>query len=132
MKHIFKLLKTSWGIVVFIDIEAIVGEAISDFDIQVTDHFFLKLYWKPNPYKTEVLNWLARAIIDIADQLPTSHQICFNIVELDFNECDFQEEGLYYAMLEWLAKKYQLELPPIDVYFDKEMNRYIFPKLQNV
>ena len=37
MKHIFKLLKTSWGIVVLIDVEEIIDEKVLLYDIAITD-----------------------------------------------------------------------------------------------
>lgn len=129
MKHIFKLLKTSWGIVVLIDVEEIIDEKVLLYDIAITDTIFLKLNWQPSPYKQEVVQWLGKAISDFIKLFPLSKKICFNITELDFVETDFQEEGLYYVMLEWLAKRYNFQLPPLDAYYDKETNKYIFPSL---
>ncbi len=125
----FFFRKTSWGIFVSIDVEEIPFVDTMQYDVKITETIFLKLDWDSNPYKNEVLEWISKAIINTIEKISIPNPICFHITKLDFNECNFQEEGFYYVMLEWLAKKYKFELPQLNAYYDRETNRYIFPSL---
>lgn len=48
------------------------------------------------------------------------------INSLHFGICNFQEEGLTAAVVEWAAKVFDFEPPKIDVTFNKPLNRYEF------
>ncbi|MFL5743066.1 MAG: hypothetical protein ACJ751_00260 [Niastella sp.] len=52
--------------------------------------------------------------------------VCYEVKEIDFNYIDFQEEGLYCAIQEWISKYYGIALTPIDVKYDRVKNKYIF------
>ena len=43
------------------------------------------------------------------------------IHSLTFPFCDFQEEGLTAAIIEWAANAFNFEAPKIDVKFNKEL-----------
>lgn len=45
---------------------------------------------------------------------------------VDFSVCDFQNEGLTAAIIEWAAETFKFKLLPIKVDFDKTKNRYIY------
>ena len=45
---------------------------------------------------------------------------------LQFSLCDFQEEGLTAAIIEWASKAFGFSKPRINVDFQKENNRYVF------
>ncbi|ABC29923.1 hypothetical protein HCH_03160 [Hahella chejuensis KCTC 2396] len=48
------------------------------------------------------------------------------IEEIDFNECDFQPEGLSCAMAGWVREYLGLSLKEVNVEFDKQSRRYRF------
>ena len=48
------------------------------------------------------------------------------IYSLQFSLCDFQEEGLIAAIIEWSSKAFSFSPPMINVDFNKEKNRYFF------
>lgn len=133
MNYKFQLLKTSWGIVIFIDIDEMINLPISENDVKVADNIYLRF----NPsitIKTSILSfWFSLAIKDLYSEF--SHEmkkmtVCYFVKSLDFSYSDFQEEALYYVMQGWLIKKYSLIVPYHDAYYDKENNKYVFPKIQ--
>ncbi|MGN0537277.1 MAG: hypothetical protein ACI4M3_04815 [Acutalibacteraceae bacterium] len=68
--------------------------------------------------------------IEIVSDLIKEHSqyrdtlIVFN--EAIFSLCDFQEEGLIAATIEWAAKAFKFEYPKIEVAFDKATNKYLY------
>lgn len=123
----FHFRKTSWGIFISINIEE--DDKILFSDIAVTEKIFIRVNWTDGTFKQEIVEWFSRAIKDVFEKISISQDICFDIKEIDFNDCHFQEEGLYYVMLGWLSEKYKFKLPPLDAYYDIEINKYIFPSL---
>lgn len=127
MKQEFYFRKTSWGI--FIDINIEEDTITLPTDSQVTEDIYLRVEWTSGIFKEEMINWFSRAIKDNLDQIKQQSKVCYNVSNIDFNDCHFQEEGFYYVMQAWLAKRYNFELPPLDAYYDREKNQYIFPSL---
>lgn len=127
MRQEFYFRKTSWGIFIDIDIEEDNNILLSD--AHVTDNIYLRVDWPLGIFKEEIIEWFAQAVKDSIEKIKEIHVVCFNISNITFNDCHFQEEGFYYVMRAWLAKRYNFELPPLDAYYDKEKNRYIFPSL---
>lgn len=129
----FQLLKTSWGIVVFLNVEDVENGDIQKDDIPITLDISLR-FGKDVNYNQEILKyWFSRAIIEFYDykkDLKSGKKICYNILCVDFSFTDFQEEGLYYAMQGWLAQRYNVEVPPHNAYYEAGLNKYIFPALK--
>lgn len=45
---------------------------------------------------------------------------------LSFSELDYQEEGLVVAMIQWITKAFDLNVPSVPVNYDRVQNRYLF------
>ena len=127
MKQDFYFCKTSWGI--FIDVNIEEDTDIMVTDSKVSDELYLRVDWISGIFKEEIIEWFSRAIRDNFKKIELNGKVCFNVSNIDFNDCHFQEEGFYYVMQAWLAKRYNFELPPLDAYYDKETNKYVFPSL---
>lgn len=127
MKQEFYFRKTSWGI--FIDIEVDEDTNIHYSDSHIAGEIYLRVEWTAGIFKEEIIEWFKKAVTDNLDKIKLSSKICFNISNIDFTDCDFQEEGFYYVMQAWLAKRFNFELPPLDAYYDGDKNNYIFPSL---
>ena len=127
MKQKFQLLKTSWGIVIFINVEE--DTNITNTDSHATDEIYLRVEWTSGIFKEEIIEWFTRAIKDNLSKIELSGKVCFDVSDIDFNDCHFQEEGFYYVMQAWLAKRFNFELPPLDAYYDGDKNKYMFPSL---
>lgn len=48
------------------------------------------------------------------------------IESLQYSPCDFQEEGLTAAIMQWSAQYFRFTMPSISVDFDNINNRYVF------
>ncbi|MFT3680409.1 MAG: hypothetical protein QM791_09070 [Ferruginibacter sp.] len=132
MKYTFRELKTSWGIVVTIDVqESTVGKKAGD--IQLLENVYCRI--NTSSLEQPVITyWFSLAINDFYNRYPVftkKEVVCYEINSLEFSHTDFQEEGLYYAMHGWLSQNYETVTENTDAYYDKEKNRYIFPKLKD-
>jgi hypothetical protein len=125
----YKLLKSSWGIVIFLDVEEIKNPDLQENDILIANNVYLRLntFEKlPKESAAIMLSQGIRSLINlITDQL-NGEAVCFHVKSLDFNYTDFQLEGLVCAIREWIFQYYKIPIEPIKVVFDSEQNRYIF------
>jgi hypothetical protein len=134
MLYKYILLKSNWGIVIFIELEQLLNPQILNTDILICDKMYLRLGIELRFIKQSNIEfWLSNGIKDLKEliyPILKDSIVCYNIKLLDFNYAHFQEEGLYYAIQELLAKHYNIVIPPNDIYFDKDKNMYIFPHLR--
>jgi hypothetical protein len=129
MRHKYQLLKTSWGIVIFLEIDEILNSIINDTDIAVTDKIYLRISDTCRLDKETIADWIGDGIKALAEEISKkigNVTVCFDVKGIGFNYIDFQEEGLYCAVQEWISKYYEIPLPPVDVRYDRETNKYIF------
>lgn len=120
------ILKTSWGIAIFYEIKEIENFNKDEENVhQINSQIFLKL--NDIILDNISLEYLKKGIQSIAKYVKKT--ICFSIDELEFNICDYQPEGMYYVFRKWFFEKHNMETPPINVYYDSETNKYIFPDL---
>lgn len=128
MKYKYVLLKTSWGIVIFLEVEEVLHPQIGEVDIRVTDHLYLRIN---EPYKLKsaiIVKWIVLGLSNIADKIFEKARavVCLNLKALDFSYSDFQEEGLYCAIQGWASVYYGIEVDPVKVEYDPENKRYEF------
>lgn len=135
IEHQYVILKTNWGINIKICAE------YTDFDnvylksggVKIVDGLWLKyadkflikhkrFYAGDFPYLMKGLEIVQKSIINNSIYKNTLIIIC----DIQYNLCDFQEEGLIVAMIEWAAKAFDFEPPKINASFEKQENRYIF------
>lgn len=122
------VLKSSWGIVIMLDVEELINPTLNDFDFKITDKIYLRISdsikWQ------QAQSWYIRGIKSLTNEIHKKIEdrscVCFYIKDAIFNFAHFQEEGFYCAIREWMAKYYAFEIKPADVFFNKEQNRYVF------
>ena len=110
MEYKFQILKTSWGIVIFSEIEDVTIQSISQKDIRVTDNFYLNFLSEKQINEDLISYWFSLAIKDLESELTKIIQdnvIRYEIISIDYSNVDFQEEALYYVMQGWLSKRYK-------------------------
>jgi hypothetical protein len=135
MEYKYVLLKTSWGIVVLIEMEELRDPEIGNADVKICNDIYLRIEDTKSILRGIIIYWAEKAIKDSEIQIRSviaDTRICYSIKRLDFNHCDFQEEGLYCVVQGWLSEYYKIKPLPIEVYFDETRNRYVFPKLSNL
>lgn len=135
MEHTYFVCRSSWCISITICAE------YTDFynthkegnAIKAADRIWLKFADKPiienELFCDEDLVYLAKGLSIVQKEIINKSKYKNTLIiisSLQFNICDFQEEGLTAAMMEWAAIAFGFQPPAIDVAFDKESNRYIF------
>ena len=133
MIYKYQLLKSSWGIVIVLDIQDLINPAILKSDRKILDNIFLRLSNNIKINNAILYDWFSLAIQDLYNEIEviiSNDIICFEVDSVDYSHTDFQEEGLYYAMIGWLAQKYSITVSDSDAYYSKETNNYVFPNLK--
>ncbi|MCE4067128.1 hypothetical protein LXM63_18655 [Chryseobacterium gleum] len=126
----FIILKSSWGIAISYEIIEIINHNQNDEnENEVSPSVFVRL--KENSLDNSSLEYLTKGIKSIT-QFIKIFPVCFSIEKLEYNVSDYQPEGMYYMFRKWFFENHNMELPPINVYYNKETNKYVFPDLINV
>lgn len=126
----FIILKSSWGIAISYEIIEIINHNQNvENENEVSPSVFVEL--KENSLDNSSLEYLAKGIKSIT-QFIKIFPVCFSIEKLEYNVCDYQPEGMYYMFRKWFFESHNMEVPPINVYYDKETNKYVFPELIDV
>jgi hypothetical protein len=129
LSYHFKFIKTTWGISILLAAED--TEFVNNFDCdQITDRIYLQKI--PSSFKLldRETEYLKQAIFKmghlIHGKLLPDQKIVINIVQLDFHLTDYQEEGLYCAMIGWISKRFGIAPQPVEIIYNKLINRYDF------
>ena len=124
----YKIIKTGWGIWIqirakanFRPIDDTAHAALLTLNI-LPKSFDSPLFHK---YLLAGLHWVEEEI-----RASTNHPINVVVEELLFNPCDFQDEGLFYAMADWASDYFGFELPAYSYSYNEKINRYEFPDLK--
>ncbi len=129
MKYTYRVLKSSWGISVELDMEEIKALSILDSDLQVFDNVYLRVGDQLRIKKSIVEYWSIKALNDLRNEIDivkNGKNICYYIKGVEFSFIDFQEEGIYCAILGWFAEFYDINIALPEVEYDKYNKRYIF------
>ncbi len=129
MKYTYRVLKSSWGISIELDMEEIKASSILDGDLRVFDDVCLRVGDQMRIKKSIVEYWSAKALNDLRNEIDIvkkDKNICYYIKGVEFSFVDFQEEGIYCAILGWFAKFYDINIALPEVEYDKYDKRYIF------
>jgi hypothetical protein len=126
----FKFIKNStWGIVVSLTAEDIAYGECSNCT-QVTNRIFLKISVLPFRFTEAEKNYAIKAIERMApsvhSKLQPDQKIIINITDIHLADTDWQAEGFYCAMMCWLAERYSITVPTIEINFNKKLNKYEF------
>ena len=143
--HKYRMIKTSWGIA--IDIYG----RVCDYDVLGDNKIFLENVVKicdeisilflpdknekvgPNESYNQMhpddyhylLEGLKKVSQDILRYTKYKNTLII-INRMEYNLCDFQEEGIVAGIMEWAAKAFGFESPKIEAIYQKEVNRYIY------
>ncbi|GAO45402.1 hypothetical protein [Flavihumibacter petaseus] len=129
MNLTYQLLKSSWGIVIYLNIEEILNPDILDTDTVITESIYLRIANGINFERSTLLKYMIPAVSEFSDEIGArigNQNVCYYLKVFDFSICDFQEEGIFCATQEWLSKYYQFDYKEQEVIFDRIRNRYDF------
>lgn len=129
MIYKYVLLKSSWGIVIFLDVEELLAPSLLNTDILVCDNVFLRIDDDVRLNKEIAERYISQGIRSLSEVLYDRLQgrvVCFFVKAIEFNNTDFQVEGLYCAIREWIGKYYDIEIDAVKVRYEQIQNKYIF------
>src|SRR6478735_2879735 len=113
MNSKYIILKGSWGIVIYLTVEEILSLPVESSDIKVSETIHFRIGENINFPRSTIIKYMVPAISELSNQIVAIRhktQICLNLKSLDFALSDFQEEGLYCAIQEWIARYYNIEI----------------------
>ncbi|RFS18692.1 hypothetical protein DVR12_26980 [Chitinophaga silvatica] len=134
MVHKFTLLKGINGIAIFLDIDELVNAELGTGCIYLSEQIYIKLEDEIIFLSIEELDkYIKPAISELSMEILRKRpnmKICLHIKSVVTNPIYFQEEGLYYAMLGWLSVYYNIELPSIVSWYNKEKRKFEFEPIR--
>lgn len=135
IENTYFVCKSSWCINIKIIAECTNFDEsnVGSSAIKVVDGIWLKFADKPivenEIFCNDDLMYLAKGL-EIVQKAIINNSIYKHtlivINSLQFSLCDFQEEGLTAAIIEWASKAFNFSMPIINVEFQKQNNKYIF------
>jgi len=130
MIYKYTILQGVHGVAIFLDADEVINPDLTKEWMQVVDNLYIKLehpmYFLSdrNAYK-----YIFRAITELSDEINirrNSEIIGYHIKSVETNPIHFQEEALYCTMRGWLATFYDIKMPAINAYYNKERRRFEF------
>jgi hypothetical protein len=124
----FRYIKSTWGISIKLAAEDFVYTECMDCD-QVTDRIFLRIssaFKITDAEKSYAIKAIERMASLIEGNLPPEQKIIIDINGIELADTDFQAEGFYCAMIGWLSERYSIPAPPVEITFNKKLNKYEF------
>ena len=120
----FRILKSSWGI--WIQITGTSKITNEQTHTIKSAHPNFGLSPEESKFIEQGFKWITGKF-DLAEN--TAYQV--NIDNIQIADCDFQAEGLFYAIAFWVSEHFGFEMPQFRYSFNKEENRYEFPDLDD-
>jgi hypothetical protein len=124
----YRLFKTSWGILIGFagNIRKDLGNKETNL-IKINDFLYLKLNIpNQNKFIHDNRYLLENGILWVANILPDKTHVIIEINKIDLNFCNFQIEGLFFGMSNWLCSYYNIDIPNYYSKYDKNTNSYLF------
>ncbi|WP_299122600.1 hypothetical protein [uncultured Tenacibaculum sp.] len=120
--YCYKISKSSWGIIVLLEIKTYSEIDYNSF--KINDNLYLKLdnCRLTKPYYIFLINGLKW----IESSINMQEKLMISIESIEFSPCDYQDEGLFFAIASWASDYFKLEKLSYDYVYDKNINRYIF------
>lgn len=133
-EHTYRVFESTWGIYIKIIAEytSISNYHVQEDIIEVCEG--LKLTFAKDQAMDEDtlgdIDYFIEGLKRVSDQILGNSMYkkdtLIIIHSIDIAPCDFQEEGLVVAIMEWASIAFGFEVPPIEVTFNKEINKYEF------
>lgn len=133
MKSIYKFFKSSWGIYIEIeyDISLRNSTCVDMTNISLLSKVKNRIFLE---FKDKIdytfYFYIDKGVSDLSNLFETKinsdESLFITISRITFNWSDFQKEALYCAIQEALAKYFDLQVPIVDIEYNKSEDKYIF------
>jgi hypothetical protein len=126
MLHKFRVLKSSWGIAIDIDMD-VVSEADGLSFSEVSDDILVLVKDKDlNPDLHYLIFNAIKNNMNLIKSKKGSNRLYFIINKIVYNPTDFQDNALYYAVEDSIYNHFGEVSPQYEIEFDISNNSYIF------
>ena len=129
----YRVCKSSWGINITVSADCSLYNDTDKNALKISDELWLKKgeepYFKNDRTNDIDFDYFVKGLSLAAESIAKKskyEKTLITVYGVNFGFCDFQNEGLTAAIIEWAAEIFGFELPPIKVEFDKNKNRYIY------
>lgn len=126
----FKVLKSNWGVLIKLTAQAAPLNDEPAVCVAIDKHVYLSVRQLDLKLSDNELFFLREGLARVAHEIPKAVKwrgpTLIELQQLEFNYCDFQEDGLECAIVFWAAQEFQFEPPYLTTNFDKRTNRYRF------
>jgi len=121
-KTTFRIIKnSSWGIVIRLECDVNVTNGVSDIELNLSN-----VEWLSDKEK-DCLNYGLDIVRDsLKVKLRSNEALIVTVKAIDFNPCDYQPEGLTWALVQWVNEVYSLNVHYSEVNFNKNIGQYEF------
>ncbi len=135
-EHIYRVFKSSWGIYIKIIAEYTAMSAYEDKNSCSEICIGLWATYAKQPLSMEnkpveedksfIWDGLKKVSKQIITNSPYNADTLVVIHAIEISLCDFQQEGLTPAIIEWASKAFNFEAPNVGVSYNKQLNKYEF------
>lgn len=126
---IYRVLLTSWGVWIKLEAHGQVGGEEGRRSVYVGSGVSLVDDTEGDGLSLIAVTMLRRGLLSISDEISKSVEgrpVSVVITNVQYNDCDFQNEGLSAAIVLWAVGEFGLPERSIEVTFDRAENRYSF------
>lgn len=125
----YRFIKSSWGIAIdLVGNHKIVEEKPHNAKL-ITPRIWLELQTAQSNLTEMEVDWIVKGLKAVSGKINSktadSSFILINLTEITFNPCDYQQEGLLCAVIEWASNEFNFDTPEIKIEFDENKNRYL-------
>jgi hypothetical protein len=127
--YTYKVLKSSWGILITIKAGVLKGEEIDRPGIPVADGISLEDSTQGSALSNSEMNMLAAGLRPLAADIAAAvsgTSVKIQVQEVEHNDFDYQEEGLAAAIFGWAIRQFGLTQREIPVTYDGFNKVYVF------
>ena len=119
----FKVIKgSSWGIVIDISCDYLLGDGAG----------LITLDFKHVEYLTSDEKCCLNQAVELFARKSglaitgKNRNLVIVINKIEFNPCDYQPEGLKWALIQWINEVFDLNISYENLHFNKKLNKYEF------
>lgn len=125
----YRLFESSWGILIGYSGKIIEANSSSTSDdlIKINSSIFLQLdIPSENKYIKDNLQMIVNGIKWVSSFFTNKSPLIIVINKIDLNFCNFQIEGLFFGIANWICNYLNKPLPTFYYKYDNINNKYLF------
>jgi hypothetical protein len=123
----YRLVKASWAIAIDITAEATFPTALPAKAVNIKDGLWLAIV--PQWLSEDEQRYLTIGMTLVADSILAkagTGRILVNVLDVQYNPCHYQSQGLAAALMGWGAEEFSFRVEQIPIAVDRARKRYIY------